>query len=146
MAFSAIITLTGTVGVDVGPFNLYSNTDTYTTPFETSISRTDLINGYTSTNVPTSTATVRVKSTGSCINYLDIEVTDPDPDVEVYERCTDGFVVYILTSSGVDTLKAEDTIARCYLHIDAGTLTAMQAAYPGMTELSSLVTSACECV
>jgi hypothetical protein len=148
MAFSAIITLTGTVGVDVGPFNLYSNTDTYTTPFETSISRTDLINGYTSTNVPTSTATVRVKSTGNCTNYLDIEVTDPDPNVEVYSRCG-SFPLeyyYILSSSGVDTLKAEDTIARCYLHENSGTLTAMQAIYTSMTELSTLVTSSCECI
>lgn len=76
MAFSAIITLTGTVGTDAGPFNLYSNTDTYAAPFETGVSKANLISGYTSNNVPTSTATVRVKSTGSCTNYLDIAVTE----------------------------------------------------------------------
>lgn len=76
MAFSAIITLTGTVGTDVGPFNLYSDVDTYATPFETGVSRADLISGYTSNIVPTGTTIVRVKSTGSCTNYLDIEVTE----------------------------------------------------------------------
>jgi hypothetical protein len=143
MAFSAIITLTGTVGADVASFSLYSNVDSYATAFATSVSRTDLINGYTSSAVPDGTSTVKIKSTGTCTNFILVGVDDPS--VEVYERCTDGFVVYILTSSGVDTLKAEDNVARCYLHIDAGTLTEMEVAHPGMTELSSLVTSACAC-
>jgi hypothetical protein len=76
MAFSAIITLTGTVGTDAGPFNLYSDIDTYTAPFETGVSRADLISGYTSNAVTTGTTIVRVKSTGSCTNYIDIDVTE----------------------------------------------------------------------
>jgi hypothetical protein len=143
MAFSAIITL-ASAGADTSFFNLYSNVDGYVTAFETGISKANLLAGYTSNTVPDATSVVRVKATGLCTNYVDIGVDDPS--VEVYERCTDGFVVYILTSSGVDTLKAEDNVARCYLHIDAGTLTEMEVAHPGMTELSSLVTSACECV
>jgi hypothetical protein len=143
MAFSATITLTGTVGTDVAAFSLYSNVDSYATAFATGISRASLISGYTSNAVPDGTSTVKIKSTGLCTNFILVGVNDPD--VEVYERCTDGFIVYILTSSGVDTAKAQDNVAICYLHIDTGTLTAMQAAYPGMTELSSLVTSTCQC-
>jgi hypothetical protein len=75
MAFSATITLTGTVGTDTGPFNLYSNTDTYTTAFATSIAKSSLIAGYLSNNVPNSTTTVRIKSTGTCTNYIDIALT-----------------------------------------------------------------------
>jgi hypothetical protein len=83
MAFSAIITLTGTVGIDVGPFNLYSNTNTYATAFETGVSRANLISGYTSNAVPTSTSTVRVTSTGVCTNYIDIPVTSPTPPASI---------------------------------------------------------------
>jgi len=144
MAFSAIITLTGTVGTDVGPFDLYSDTDSYGSSFETGVSRSDLISGYTSNLVPTGTSVVRVKSTGTCTNYIDIPLDNPN--VEVYSRCLDSFIVYIETSSGVDTAFAQDNITRCYQHIDAGTYTAMEAAYPGMTYLSSLVTSTCSCV
>ena len=143
MSFSAIITLTGTVGVDIGPCDLYSNVDSYTTPFETSISRADLISGYTSTNIPDLTATVRVQSVGTCTNHIDIGVDDPT--VAVYERCTDAFLAYI-NASTTSSAKAEDGGALCYQKIDEGLLTAMEVAHPGMTEVPSLVTSSCPCL
>jgi hypothetical protein len=71
-----IATITLTVsGSDTGPFNLYSNVDGFVTPFETGISRNDLINGYTSVLVPDFTTTLRIQSTGVCTNYIDIPVT-----------------------------------------------------------------------
>ncbi len=143
MSFSAIITLTGTVGVDVGPCNLYSDTDGYTTAFETSVSRGDLIAGYTSTNVPNLTSIVRVQSVGTCTNHIDIGVDDPT--VAVYERCLDGFLAYI-NASITSSAFAEDGGALCYQKIDEGLLTAMEVAHPGMTEVSSLVFSTCSCV
>jgi hypothetical protein len=73
---NVLITLT-TAGVDTGPFNLYSNVDSYTTAFETNISRGILVAGYTSTIVPPGTTSIRVKSTGVCDNYVDITVTTP---------------------------------------------------------------------
>ena len=70
-----------------------------------------------------------------------------DPMVEVYLKCgTLDEYYYILSSSGVDTIKAEDNLALCYQHDNSGTLSAMQALYPGITELASLVTSNCECI
>ena len=48
---NVLITLT-TAGADTGPFNLYSNVDSYTTAFETGISRAALIAGYTSSLAP----------------------------------------------------------------------------------------------
>ena len=71
---NVLITLT-TAGIDTGPFNLYSNTDSYVTAFETNIAKSLLVAGYTSTVVPAGTTYVRVKSTGLCTNYIDIYVT-----------------------------------------------------------------------
>ena len=69
------VTITLTVsGSDTGPFNLYSNVDGFTTPFETGIARATLIAGFTTTNVPDYTTTVRLQSTGVCTNYLDVSV------------------------------------------------------------------------
>jgi hypothetical protein len=71
---NVLITLT-TAGIDTGPFNLYSNTDSYVTAFETSVAKSALVAGYLSTLVPAGTTYVRVKSTGLCTNYIDIYVT-----------------------------------------------------------------------
>jgi hypothetical protein len=71
---NVLITLT-TAGADTGPFNLYSNVDSYVTAFETGVAKSALVAGYLTALVPTSTNTVRVKSTGLCTNYIDIYVT-----------------------------------------------------------------------
>ena len=71
---NVLITLT-TAGVDTGPFNLYSNTDSYTTAFQTSVAKSLLVAGYTSTVVPAGTTTIRVKSTGTCTNYVDLVIS-----------------------------------------------------------------------
>jgi len=70
---TVLITLT-TAGSSTGPFSLYSNVDSYSVPFETGVSKSSLLAGYTSTLVPTSTTIVRVMSTGTCTNYTDIPV------------------------------------------------------------------------
>jgi hypothetical protein len=62
-------------GADTGPFDLYSNLDSYTTPFETGVLKTTLQVGYFA-EVPDNTTTVRIKSTGDCINYVDILLRD----------------------------------------------------------------------
>lgn len=73
---TVLITLTA-AGTDSGPFDLYSNLDGYITPFETGVSKLSLIGGYSSILVPDYTETIRVKSTGDCINYVDITVVYP---------------------------------------------------------------------
>ena len=71
---NVLITLT-TAGVDTGPFNLYSNTDSYTTAFQTNVAKSLLVAGYTSTVVPAGTTTIRVTSTGTCTNYVDLVIS-----------------------------------------------------------------------
>jgi hypothetical protein len=73
---NVLITLT-TAGADTGPFNLYSNTDSYVTAFQTNVAKSLLVAGYTSTVVPAGTTTVRVKSTGLCTTYVDLFITGP---------------------------------------------------------------------
>lgn len=74
MAQSVVITLT-MAGEDTGPFDLYSNVDGYTTPFETGISRAALLAGYMSIVVPTFATTVRVASNNSlCDNYINFSI------------------------------------------------------------------------
>lgn len=68
---TALITLT-TAGTDSGPFDLYSDLDGYTSAFETGVSKAALLAGYSSSLVPDYTKTIRVKSNGVCLNYVDI--------------------------------------------------------------------------
>jgi hypothetical protein len=70
---TVLITLT-TAGSDSGPFNLFSNLDDYTSAFETGVSKAALLAGYSSALVPDYTTTVRVISTGVCVNYVDITI------------------------------------------------------------------------
>ncbi len=74
MAQTVLITLT-TAGLATGPFDLYSNVDGYITPFETGITRASLLSGYTSTIVPDTAFTIRVKSVNDiCNNYTDLTI------------------------------------------------------------------------
>jgi len=68
---TVLLTLT-TAGADSGPFDLYTNLDGYTNPFETGVLKSLLVSGYSSTVVPDYTSIVRIKSNGDCINYTDI--------------------------------------------------------------------------
>lgn len=69
-----LVTLVLPVGGDAGPFNLYSDTDGYLVPFATNISASALIAGYTATNVPDGTTTIKVQSVGVCTNFVNVPV------------------------------------------------------------------------
>ena len=74
MAQTVIITVS-TIGPGTGPFNFYSldNSGVVTGPFETGVTRTQLLAGYVSINVPNDAVTIRVTSTSiDCPLSLDI--------------------------------------------------------------------------
>jgi hypothetical protein len=48
--------------------------DGYVSAFETGVSKAALVAGYSSALVPNGTATIRIKSTGTCVNYIDVTV------------------------------------------------------------------------
>lgn len=70
---SATIFLT-TPSTDAGPFDMYSNTDSYTVAFATGISKSVLIAGYFTTAIPDLTTIVRLVSTGVCNNSVDFNM------------------------------------------------------------------------
>jgi hypothetical protein len=70
---TVLITLT-IAGTDSGPFNLYSNVDNYTVPFQTGVAKSVILSGYSSTLVPNNTSIIRIKSTGVCTNYIDLPI------------------------------------------------------------------------
>lgn len=70
------VTITLTLaGSDTGPFDLYSDADGYTTAFETNISKSSLVAGFTTSAVPVDTTNILAKSTGVCDRdlYLTVE-------------------------------------------------------------------------
>jgi hypothetical protein len=73
---TVLITLT-TAGADSGPFNLYTDLDAYTSPFEIGVSKASLLAGYASALVPDYATIIRVASVGDCTNYVDIELYTP---------------------------------------------------------------------
>jgi hypothetical protein len=68
-----VTTLVIPPGGDVGPFNLYSDSDGYTVPFATNVSAAALQAGYSST-VPNDATIIRVISTGLCTNFIDLNI------------------------------------------------------------------------
>lgn len=73
---TVLITLT-TAGLDSGPFDLFSDLDGFTSAFATGVPRAWLLAGYSSAAVPDGTGVIRVQSTGTCVNYVDITVGAP---------------------------------------------------------------------
>jgi len=108
---TVLITLT-TAGTDTGPFNLYSNVDGYVSAFETGVSKSALIAGYSSALVPNGTTTIRIKSTGTCVNYIDVTVVTtttttttttppPPPTTTTTTTTAGGFIMKNTSGSGL---------------------------------------------
>jgi hypothetical protein len=78
---NSVIKLTG-AGVDTGPFNLFSNVDSFAVAFETGVSKADLLSGYY-TFIPIGATTVRVKSASVlCTNSVDMGITTTSTTTE----------------------------------------------------------------
>ena len=81
---------------DTGPFNLYSNSDVFTTPFATGISRATMLAGYSTSAVPSNATIIRVTSTGTCQNSVDMPIAG---------------VVTTTTTTGTPTTTTTTTVA-----------------------------------
>ncbi len=75
MATSVTIKLTS-AGADAGPCDIYTNSDSFTTPVATGVTISQLTSpfGYL-TDVPSGSTIVRVQNTGTCTNYEDAVMT-----------------------------------------------------------------------
>jgi hypothetical protein len=142
MAFSATISLSS-AGADTGPFNLYSNADSYVTAFASAVPKASILAGYLSNAVPDLTTICRVKSTGTCTNYVDMPIDDPY--IYVYQKC--GTTQYFY-NPGVIAVKVQDDNSptpNCYEKVNEGLLSAMDVLY-ALTLNLTLVSSTCDCV
>jgi hypothetical protein len=95
MSKTAVITL-ASPGADTGPlFDLRSNVDSYAAIFESGVTKTSLLTGYTSTSVPDVATIIRVQSTGTCTSYVDLPIsglpatTTTTTTTTVFSSCTE---------------------------------------------------------
>lgn len=70
------INITIPPGGSAGPFDLYSDADGYTNPFETQVPAFTLTNGYV-IELPTGATIIRVCSVGTCENCIDLPTNCP---------------------------------------------------------------------
>jgi hypothetical protein len=92
---TVLLTLT-TAGFDSGPFDLYSNVDSYVTPFETGVTKTALTLGYTTSLCPDFALVVRIRSTGNCKTFIDVPLTYPPATTTTTTTCV-GFSYFVST-------------------------------------------------
>lgn len=88
---TVLITLT-VAGADTGPFDLYSDVDGFVSAFETGVVKSSLLAGYSSSLVPNGATIIRVKSTGTCVNFIDIPVIPITPTTTTTTTTTTAFV------------------------------------------------------
>ena len=87
------VTISATsIGGNAGPFDIYQNFDTYTTPVATGVSRASILAGYVAT-INDATTTVRLTSSGTCTNSTDISVISPSPTPSVTPSVTPSITI-----------------------------------------------------
>jgi hypothetical protein len=70
-----LVTLTSP-GADTGPFNLFSSVD-LVTPLVSGVAKSALVSGYTLSSVPDAATYIKVASTGTCTNSINLNVITP---------------------------------------------------------------------
>lgn len=100
------ITLTTSVGSSVGPFDLFSNADSYAVAFDTNIPLSTLLSGYT-VELPVGATIVRVQSLGTCTNYIDLTVD-----------CTTTTTTTTVAPTTTTTTTAAPTIDNTYIYLN----------------------------
>jgi hypothetical protein len=94
-----LVTLTNT-GIDSGPFDIYSDLDGFVTPIVSDVLKSNLISGYQLYNLSTSVKVIRVKSKGTCLNYVDLIISTP----AIATECLTGFVIETIYMGDVGDL------------------------------------------
>jgi hypothetical protein len=116
---TVLITLT-TAGTDTGPFNLYSDINGYSVAFETGVSKSALIAGYSSSLVPNGTTIIRVMSAGLCTNYIDLSIITTTTTTSSTSSTTST----TSTTSSTSTTSTTTTLASVLYYSTASTIDA----------------------
>lgn len=102
---TVLITLT-LAGADTGPFDIYSDSDGYTTPLVTGVAKSALVAGYSLAGVPNDATIIRVTSTGTCTNSIDMLISNITPTTTTTTSSTS-------TSTSTSTTTTTTTSAPC---------------------------------
>jgi hypothetical protein len=136
------ITLT-TAGTDTGPFNIYSNSDSFTTPIVTGVPKSSMVAGYDVNPVPGDATIMRVKSTGTCTNQIDIPITvtyvmtlTTDYDL-LSGACADNTATQTVTYVG--TLQPGTQLVGVTFAGDVGFMKIMSSTEPGFTYVGDVI-------
>jgi hypothetical protein len=89
---------------------LYSDADSYVTPFETGVAKIDLTSGYTSVLVPDLATIIRVQSDSVCTNYIDL------PIVTTTTTTTTAAPRYPFSGSGYSNISENDACSDAILN------------------------------
>jgi hypothetical protein len=130
---AVLITITS-AGSSTGPFNLYSNTDGFTIPFETNIPKANLLSGYNSVLVPVGTTIVQIKSLGTCTNSINIGVSNlPTTTVTPTSTTSTTLPITTTTISPTSTTSTTSTTTTTLPVIACGLYTVATTAASGQT-------------
>ena len=111
MAQTVLITLT-IAGVDVGPFDLYSDADGYTSAFAVGISRAALLAGYTSSVVPDAATTIKAQSYGTCDNSLILVIEGGTTTTTTTSTSTSTSTTTSTTTAAVPSIQLGNALCR----------------------------------
>lgn len=135
---TVLIQLT-TAGLDTGPFNLYSDLDSFGIPFEVGVTRADLLSGYLSSLVPDGATTVRVCSTSLyCANCVDITISAYCNNCTCYTiTSTPGVQVNYIDCPGLEV---------SFEYVDVTQICAQNGTVNFVGEGTATPSGCCECV
>jgi len=75
MAFTVNVKITGLVGANSGPCDIYQNFDLYNTPVATGVSMSSLTSpAGVDVGVNQNTTIIRVQNTGTCTNFENVAI------------------------------------------------------------------------
>jgi hypothetical protein len=100
-------------GANVGPFDLYSNVDSFATAFETGVAKASLVSGYTATDVPNETTQIKIVSTGNCTNFIILDIGIPTTTTTTLYPPTTSTTTTHATTTTTTTARPYYTIKDC---------------------------------
>jgi hypothetical protein len=105
-----VLIILSTAGTDVGPFDLYSDVDGYTSSFATGISKTVLLSGYSCTTVPDGTTIIKVQSYGTCTNYILLTISGTTTTTTSTSSTTSTTTTTTTTTTATPTTTSTTTV------------------------------------
>lgn len=115
MAYISVYIKLTIAGISTGPFDLYSDVNNFTDPFEEGVTRESLVDGYTSNLVPEGATQIKVQSLGACTNYIIIDIAVPTTSTTSTSTTSTSTSTSTSTTTTTTTAALLYQISMCYL-------------------------------